>query len=334
MLRKIRWGVLGVANIAVQKVIPGMQRAEHVEIASIASRNLDKAKQAAAKLGIPQAYGSYEELLADSNVEAIYVPLPNHMHVPWSIKCLEAGKHVLCEKPIAMSAAEAETLIVARDIAARKAGEAFMVRSHPQWLRAQELVRSGAIGELRVVEGHFSYTNMNPDNVRNRADIGGGALMDIGCYPITLSRMMFGEEPMRVAATIDRDPTFRTDRRTTVLMEYPSGQCTFACATQLVPYQRMQLFGTKGRIELEIPFNAPPDRPTRLFRDDGSSLFGAGVQTEEFPICDQYTIQGELFSRAILDEGPVAVPLEDALNNMRVIDAIVRSAESGEWEKP
>jgi predicted dehydrogenase len=334
MSRKARWGVLGVANIAVQKVIPGMQRAEHVEIVAIASRSLDKARQAAAKLGIPRAYGSYEELLADSTLEAIYVPLPNHMHVPWSIKCLQAGKHVLCEKPIAMSAAEAETLIAARDSAGRKAGEAFMARSHPQWLRAQELVRSGDIGELRVVEGHFSYTNMNPENVRNRADIGGGALMDIGCYPITLSRMMFGEEPRRVIATIDRDPNFRTDRRTAVLMEYPSGQCTFTCATQLVPYQRMQLFGTSGRIELEVPFNAPPDRATRLLRDDGSSLFGAGVQSEEFPICDQYTIQGDLFSRAILDDRPVAVPLEDALNNMRVIDAIVRSVESGRWEQP
>ncbi len=318
----------------MQKVIPGMQRAANVEIAAMASRNLEKAQQAAAKLGIPRAYGSYEELLADAAVQAIYVPLPNHLHVPWSIKCLQAGKHVLCEKPIAMSAAEAETLIAARDAAGRKAGEAFMARSHPQWLRAQELVRSGAIGELRVVEAHFSYTNMNPDNVRNRADIGGGALMDIGCYPITLSRMMFGEEPCRAIATIDRDPNFRTDRRTTVLMEYPSGQCTFTCATQLVPYQRMQLFGTSGRIELEIPFNAPTDRVMRLLRDDGSSLFGAGVQTEEFPICDQYTIQGDLFSRAILDDGPVAVPLEDALNNMRVIDAIVRSVESGKWEKP
>ena len=334
MSRKVRWGVLGVANIAVQKVIPGMQRAEHVEIAAIASRSLEKAKQAAAKLGIPKAYGSYEELLADPHIDAIYVPLPNHMHVPWSIKCLEAGKHVLCEKPIAMSAAEAETLITARDAAGRKAGEAFMARTHPQWIRALELVRGGAIGELRVVEGHFSYTNVNPDNVRNRADIGGGALMDIGCYPLTLSRMMFAEEPRRVVAIIDRDPNFRTDRRTTVLMEYPSGQCTFTCATQLVPYQRMQIYGTKGRIELEIPFNAPPDRPTRLLRDDGSSLFGAGVQAEEFPDCDQYTIQGDLFSRAILEDGPVAVPLEDALHNMRVIDAIVRSAESGRWEQP
>ncbi len=330
--QRVRWGVLGVANIAVQKVIPGMQRAGNLEVVAIASRTLDKAQQAAAKLGIPRAHGSYEALLADPDVDAIYNPLPNHLHVPWSIKCLEAGKHVLCEKPIALSAAEAQTLIDARDKTNLKAGEAFMAKTHPQWLRAQELVRSGAIGELRVFEGHFSYTNVNPENVRNRADIGGGALMDIGCYPITLSRMMFGEEPRRVAALIDRDPNFRTDRRTSVLMEYPSGQCTFTCATQLVPYQRMQLFGTKGRIEIEIPVNAPPDRGVRLLRDDGSNLFGENIVAETLPVCDQYTIQGELFSRAILDGSPVPVSLEDAHSNMRVIDAVFRAAATGHWE--
>src|SRR5579871_4143184 len=332
MSRKIRWGVLGVANIAVQKVIPGMQRGDSTEIVAIASRSLEKAKHAAARLAIARAYGSYEELLADPDVEAIYNPLPNHLHVPWSIKCLEAGKHVLCEKPIALSATEAATLIAARDASGKKAAEAFMARVHPQWLRAQELVRAGAIGELRAIQGHFSYTNVNPDNVRNKADIGGGALMDVGCYPITLSRMMFGEEPRRVAALIDRDPNFRTDRRTSVLMEYPSGQCTFTCATQLVPYQRMQLFGTKGRIEIEIPVNAPPDRGVRLLRDDGSNLFGENIVAETLPVCDQYTIQGELFSRAILDGSPVPVSLEDAHSNMRVIDAVFRAAATGHWE--
>lgn len=334
MAKKIRWGVLGVANIAVQKVIPAMQQGGLTEVAAIASRDIGKAQQAASKLGIPRAYGSYEELLADAAIEAIYIPLPNHLHVPWSIKCLQAGKHVLCEKPIALSAAEAGTLIAARDAARKKAGEAFMARTHPQWLRARDLVREGAIGELRAIEGHFSYTNVNPQNVRNMADIGGGALMDVGCYPITLSRMLYGEEPRRVIGTIDRDPNFKTDRRTTVLMEYPSGHCTFTCATQLVPYQRMQILGTKGRIELEIPFNAPPDRPTRLLVDDGSSLFGASIRTEEFAVCDQYTIQGDLFSKAIQENGPVAVSIEDALNNMRVIDAVFRSVESGHWEKP
>src|SRR5258708_29453222 len=221
MARKIRWGVLGVANIAVQKVIPAMQRGDLTEVAAIASRDLGKAQQAAAKLGIPRAYGSYEELLADPAIEAIYIPLPNHLHVPWSIQGLQAGKHVLCEKPIALSAAEARTMIAARDASGKKAGEAFMARTHPQWLRAHELVREGAIGELRAIEGHFSYTNVNPQNVRNIADIGGRAFVVVGCYPITVSRMLYGQEPRRVIGTVDRDPNFKTDRRTSVLIEYP-----------------------------------------------------------------------------------------------------------------
>src|SRR6266404_1733732 len=196
--QKVRWGVLGVANIAVTKVIPGMQRGESTEIAAIASRDLAKAQGAAAKLGIAKAYDSYEALLADPEIDAIYNPLPNHLHVPWSIRAMQAGKHVLCEKPIGLSVAEADELIGARDAAGVKAGEAFMARVHPQWLRTRDLVRTGAVGEPRIVTGFFSYFNRKPENVRNIAAWGGGALMDIGCYPITLSRMVFGEEPGRV----------------------------------------------------------------------------------------------------------------------------------------
>ena len=328
MIRKIRWGVLGVAKIAVTKVIPAMQRGELSEIAAIASRDVQKAQTAAAQLGIPKAYGSYEELLADPEIDAVYNPLPNHLHVPWSIRGAQAGKHVLCEKPIALSTAEARQLIAARDAAGVKIGEAFMARSHPQWIRARDLARSGSIGDLRVVSGFFSYFNRDPGNVRNVAAWGGGALMDVGCYPITLSRMVFGEEPVRVIGSMERDPEFHTDRLTSAMLEYPAGQCVFTCSTQLVPYQRMHLLGTRGRIEVEIPFNAPSDRPTRLFIDDGSS-----VRTEELPVCDQYTIQGDLFSRAILEDGEVPTPLEDAVKNMAVIDAIFQSAKSGAWEK-
>jgi predicted dehydrogenase len=329
MTRKVRWGVLGAAKIAVTKVIPAMQRGEYSEIAAIASRDLQKARAAAKQLGIPKAYGSYEEVLADPEIDAIYNPLPNHLHVPWSIRCAEAGKHVLCEKPIGLSAAETRELIAARDAAHVKIGEAFMARSHPQWLRARELARSGQIGDLRVVSGYFSYFNRDPANVRNIAHWGGGALMDIGCYPITLSRMVFAEEPLRVLGLLERDPEFKTDRLTSALLEFPSGQAVFTCSTQLTPYQRMHVFGTRGRIEIEIPFNAPPDRPVRIFVDEGSN-----TRTEELPVCDQYTIQGDLFSRAILDDGPEPTPLEDSLNNMRVIDAIFRSGESGRWEIP
>ncbi|MDX2154179.1 MAG: Gfo/Idh/MocA family oxidoreductase [Bryobacteraceae bacterium] len=333
-MKKICWGVLGAAKIAVEKVIPAMQRSDLTEVTALASRDREKGARAAAKLGIPKVYGSYEELLADPEIDAIYNPLPNHLHVPWSIKAAEAGKHVLCEKPVALSAGEARALLAARSRYGVKIGEAFMARSNPQWLRAREIVQSGAIGPLRVVVGFFSYFNRDPNNVRNKPEWGGGALMDIGCYPVTLSRLLYGEEPVRVMGLIERDPDFGIDRLTSAMLEYPSGQCLFNCSMQLVPYQRMQLLGTKGRVEVEIPFNAPPDRPNRLLIDDGSSVHGDGIRVEELPVANQYTIQGDLFSRAILEGGPEPTTLEDAVQNMAVLEAIFRSAESGRWEKP
>jgi len=333
-MRKVRWGVLGVADIAVNKVIPAMQRGACCEVSAIASRDLAKAREAAAALGIPKAYGSYEELLADPEIEAVYNPLPNHLHVLWSVRAAEAGKHVLCEKPLSLDAAEARGLLQVQVRTGVKIGEAFMVRTHPQWLRARELVRGGHIGELRAIMGFFSYFNRDATNIRNVRAWGGGGLFDIGCYPINTSRFIFGEEPRRVMALLERDPEMQTDRLSSGMLDFPSGQAVFTCSTQLVPYQRMQLFGTSGRIEIEIPFNAPPDRPCRIFLDDGSDLFGASVTTETLPVCDQYTIQGDLFSQAIRGEGQVPVPLEDAVRNMAVIDALFRSAQSGLWETP
>jgi len=330
---KLRWGVLCAAGIAVNKVIPAMQRGADTEITAIASRDLPKAQRAARELGIAKAYGSYEDLLADRDIDAIYNPLPNHLHVPWSIKAAEAGKHVLCEKPIGLSVAEAKKLLDARDRTGVKIGEAFMVRRHPQWIAALELVRGGRIGELRSMMGFFSYSNADPANIRNILPYGGGGLMDIGCYPIFTSRFIFGAEPRRVAALIERDPKMKIDRLTSAILDFPAGQSIFTCATQLVPYQRMQIFGTRGRIEIEIPFNAPPDRPCRVFLDDGRDVFGSGAETLEIPVCDQYTIQGDLFSRAVRDGGDVPVPLESSICNMAVIDAVVRAAESGKWEE-
>jgi predicted dehydrogenase len=315
--QKIRWGVLGVAKIAVDKVIPAMQRGEFSQVVAIASRDLARAQDAASRLGIARAHGSYEALLADPEVDAIYNPLPNHLHVPWSIAAASAGKHVLCEKPIALSVAQTRALIVARDVHRVKIGEAFMARTHPQWLRVRELANDGTIGDLRVVSGYFSYFNRDASNIRNVPEWGGGALMDIGCYPITLSRMIFGSEPLRVSGVVDRDPDMKTDRLTSAILEFDRGQCTFTCSTQLVPFQTMHILGTKGRIYVEIPFNAPPDRPTRIRVND---------VWEEIPTCDQYTIQGDLFSRAIVEDTEVPVPLEDALRNMAVIEAIFKSA--------
>ena len=333
MNKKLRWGVLSTANIGLKKVLPAMQRGEYTAVTAIASRDLAKAKQAADSLGIPTAYGSYEELVADPNIDAIYNPLPNQLHVPWSIRAAEAGKHVLCEKPIGLSVAEAETLLAVRNRTGVKIGEAFMIRSHPQWLRMRALIDQGRIGQLRAVIGCFSYFNVDPANIRNRVEWGGGALFDIGCYCIQASRYSFGQEPRRVVASIDRDPQMHIDRLTSALLEFEGGQAIFTCSTQLVPYQRVHFLGTKGRIEIEIPFNAPKDRPTRIFIDSGVDPSGSGITAEEFPICDQYTLQGDDFSRAVLNHTEVPVPLEEAIRNMRVIEAIFRSAETSQWEK-
>src|ERR1700761_1075512 len=334
MTKKVRWGVLSTAAIGMKKVLPAMQKGDWSEITAIASRDRAKAEASARALGIPKAYGSYEELLADPEIEAIYNPLPNQLHVPWSIKAAEAGKHVLCEKPISLTVAEVKSLAAVQQRTGVRIGEAFMVRTHPQWLRTRELIASGRIGELRSVFGFFSYFNADPKNIRNIADYGGGGLMDIGCYPINTSRFVFGEEPVRVSGVLEKDPTFGTDRLTSAILQFPSGQAVFTCSTQLVPYQRMHMLGTKGRIEVEVPFNAPIDRPCRIFIDDGRDLAGGGITVETFPTCDQYTLQGDAFSRAVREGKEVPVPVSDAIKNMAVIEALFRAGRSGAWETP
>jgi len=334
MSKKLRWGVLSTAAIGLKKVIPAMQLGQSASVDAIASRDPGKARQAATALGIPKAYGSYEELLADPEIDAIYNPLPNQLHIAWTIKAAEAGKHVLCEKPFSMTVAEAESLLAVRSRTGVKIGEAFMIRSYPQWLRVRELLNQGRVGELRSVFGFFSYFNVDPTNIRNQVEAGGGALMDIGCYLIHASRYAFAQEPTRVVARIERDPKLQTDRLTSAILDFPGGQSVFTCSTQLVPYQRVHFIGTRGRIELEIPFNAPKDRPTRLFIDGSGDLFGGGISTETFPVSDQYTLQGDAFSRAVLENTEVPVPLEDAINNMAVIEAIFKSARTSQWESP
>ncbi len=321
MAKKIRVGVLSVAKIGTVKVIPAMQKCEHVEVVAIASRDLGRAQEAAGRLDIPAAYGSYEELLADASLDLIYNPLPNHMHVPWSIRAAEAGKHVLCEKPLGIDSGEVLQLIAARDRAKVKIGEAFMIHVHPQWLRTREIVQSGEIGELRSMHCVFSFFNRDAANIRNRPEYGGGALMDIGCYPIHASRWIFGAEPRRVSARIERDPDFGIDHTISALLDFPNGQALFTTSMQMNPYQRVQFFGTKGSIEIEIPFNAPPDRETRIF-----VRIGTNDRTETFPVCDQYTLQGDAFARAILNNTEVPVPLENALGNMQVMEALLKSA--------
>jgi predicted dehydrogenase len=333
-MEKLRFGILGAARIATTKVIPAMQRGASTEIAAIASRDGAKAAEAARGLGIPKAYGSYEELLADPEIDAIYNPLPNHLHVPWSIRAAEAGKHVLCEKPIGMSVAQMRELIAARDRTGVTIGEAFMVNTHPQWMRVVELVRGGDIGPLRAAVCSYGYFKLDPGNIRNIREYGGGGLLDVGCYPIQVSRMVFGAEPRRVAAAIARDADFGTDALTSAILEYPSGHCIFTCSTQVVGNQFMEFLGTKARIELEIPFNPVPGEVSRIRIDDGSDVKGAGIRLEEFTPVDQYTLQGDLFARAVHERAPPVVPLEDSLRNMAVIEAVFRAGETGRWEEP
>jgi predicted dehydrogenase len=327
-MKKVRWGVISTANIGVVKVIPAMQRGQYSEVTAIASRDTTKAEAVARTLGIPKAYGSYEALLDDPDVDAVYNPTPNHLHVPWSVRAIQAGKHVLVEKPVGLDAAEAVTL---RREAARhpriKVMEAFMYRFHPQWVRAKALVDEGALGDLRTIQTFFSYYGDDPMNVRNQKDLGGGGgLMDIGCYPISLSRWIFGTEPSRVVGTIEIHPSFGVDVLASGVLDFGRGTASFTVGTLITPFQRVTIFGTEGSVEIEIPFNALPNGPHKLWHKRG-----AFVTTHDVGHHDQYTTQGDLLSRAILDDTPVPTPLDDAVGNMRVIDALFRSAADGRW---
>lgn len=332
---KVNWGILSTAKIGRVHVIPAMQKGERSTVAAIASRDEATARKVADDLGIERAYGSYEALLAAPDIAAIYNPLPNHLHVPWTIKALEAGKHVLCEKPIALDAEEAAQLVEASARTGKIVAEAFMVRHHPQWKAVREMVQGGRIGDVRAIQTVFAYHLTDPDNIRNKPEIGGGGLYDIGCYAIATARYLFAGEPERVVASFDIDPAMGTDRMASGIAEFGGARhLTFTCATQLAPAQRVTVLGTKGRIEIEIPFNAPIDRPTRIVVDDGRDLFGTGREVIELPVCNQYTLQGDAVSAAILDGTPLENGIEDAVLNMRVIDAFFRAASSGTWEKP
>ena len=321
----VRWGVLSTAGIGMEKVTPAIQRADNCEVLAIASREIDRATAAAGQLEIPRAYGSYEELLADDDIEAVYIPLPNDLHAEWAMKAASAGKHILCEKPLAMNAAQAEEMASFCKNAGVKLAEAFMYRHHPTWVEAVRLVRSGIIGDLQGVQSWFSYYNDDPSNIRNKLANGGGALMDIGCYNINASRMLFDAEPERIEASVRRDPDMGIDIVTSAVLEFPGGgQATFTCSTRAEDYQRVHIVGTAGRIDIEIPFNIPPDRDTTIFVvSGGEPPVAPATEALAFPPDNQYTIQAHLFAQAVLDDTPVAVPISDAISNMKVIDAIL-----------
>jgi predicted dehydrogenase len=330
-MTKVSWGVISTAKIGLDRVIGPMQQGEHTSIDAIASRDMAKAQAAADQFGIAKAYGSYEALLADPGIEAVYIPLPNDQHVAWAERAAAAGKHVLVEKPIGMSADEAQRLIGARDTSGRIIVEAFMTLYTPQWQRVRALIEEGRIGTVHAVQAHITYRNMDPANIRNRPEVGGGALMDIGCYAVLFARLAFGAEPRRALGLIDRDPAMGTDRHASIVLDFPAGQATLFCSTQLARAQRVRIFGTEGSIEIEVPVNAPDDRPTRIVVDDGRDVLGSGAELIEFPLCNQYTLQGDAVSRAVrgLDELPLT--LEASVANMRALDAVFASERTGGW---
>jgi predicted dehydrogenase len=323
-MSELRWGVLSTADIARKKVIPGIRRADRCRITAIASRDLARAQAAAAEAGIPTVHGSYEALLADPEVDAVYIPLPNHLHAEWTIAAARAGKHVLCEKPLAMTAADAERMIEVAEAEGVRLMEAFMYRHHPSWLAVVDLVRSGRIGRLVAVQSWFSYYNDDPTNIRNIRQIGGGALYDIGCYNVNLSRLLFGAEPTRVEASIVRDATSGVDVVTSGLLEFEGGgTATFTCTIRAEDDQRVDIYGTEGRISVGIPFNIPPDRPTHVYvTHGGNPPVEPATERLTFDTADPYTVEATAFAAAILDGTPTPVPPADAVANLRVIERL------------
>jgi len=329
-MKKITWGVISTAKISIKKVIPAMQKGTYSTITAIASRNLEKAQQAAYKLNIPKAYGSYTQLLENPDIDAVYIPLPNHLHVKWTLRALKAGKHVLCEKPIALNTQEAEYLRnkKVKDFPDLKVMEAFMYRFHPQWQTVKKLVNEGKIGELKNIHSIFSYYNDDRNDIRNQKEIGGGGLLDIGCYCISLSRFLFNAEPKRVCSTIEYDPRLKIDRLATAILEFEQGNSAFTCSTQMKDHQQVEIIGTHGKIKIEKPFTPSPEKPNKITYQTGSQ-----IKEIEFEACNHYTVQGDLFSQAILNNTAVPTPLEDGVENMRVIDKVFESSRTGNWVK-
>jgi predicted dehydrogenase len=325
-MSNVRWGILSTADIGMSKVTPAIQKAKNCDVVAIASRDFQKAADGADQLGISKAYGSYDELLDSDDIDAVYIPLPNDMHAEWTFRAAAAGKHILCEKPLAMSSSQGNEMVSACGDAGVKLQEAFMYRHHPTWADVVHRVRSGEIGRLQSVQSSFSYFNDDPHNIRNRMENGGGAMMDIGCYNVNLSRLLFDAEPVRIESAVRRDPEMGIDIVTSAILEFESGgQSSFTCSTRAEDYQRVHIFGSDGRIEIEIPFNIPPDVDTRLFVTRRDANGNASTETVTFSPADQYTIQAELFARAILEDRPVPVHADDAVANMRVLEAVLGS---------
>ena len=325
MERKINWGILSTAYIAVEQVIPAMKKSKYCNLLGIASRDEKKAVEKSIMFDIPKSYGSYKDLLEDDEIEAVYIPLPNHLHVPWAIKALQKGKHVLVEKPIGLNTIESRNLMKeSQKYPSLKVMEAFMYKFHPQWIKIKELVQSGFIGELKSIQSSFSFFDDNPASIVNKKEYGGGSLMDIGCYPISLSRYLFNSEPRSVSAKIEYHKELGVDLLTSSVMEFDSGHSSFFCSTILEENQKVEIFGTNGIITVPVPFNPDKNKPSKLV------IRRQNTKSEiEFEICDQYEIQVDHFSVNILNDEIPQISLQDSINNLHIIEKIFESDEAG-----
>lgn len=326
-MKTLQLGILSVSGFFEKKIAIPVAKSPMIDIAAIASRSQEKAEAAAARYNIPKAYGSYDELLNDKYLDSVYIPLPNHLHDEYIKKAADAGKHIICEKPIALNAQQAEDSISYATKKGVKVMEAFMYRFHPQWQHARELIRMKEIGQLQSVQTSFSFNNTDPDNIRNRPDAGGGALLDIGCYAVSVSRFLTGKEPERAISLVQKDPVFGTDTLLSGMLDFGSGQrASFTVGTKTFPYQRVTAIGSGGMIVIEIPFNTPSDVDTRIFVTNS-----VGTREVIFPPEDQYILEFEAFAKAILEDHKVPTPPQDAINNMKVLDALRTSWESNGW---
>jgi predicted dehydrogenase len=325
-MERVRWGVLGVSEHFIRRVVLPIKKSSIVELYGIASRSPEKAKNTAEKYGITRSYSSYDELLEDENIEAVYIPLPNHLHAKWIKKTADKGKHILCEKPLALTKDEAQESV---DYAKSKGVlimEAFMYRFHPEWQRVYELISVGEIGEVQSIYTFFAYNNPDPKNIRNNPDYGGGGLLDIGCYAVSISRFLLGKEPRKVISLIYNDSNFKVDILSSGIIDFGKARSLFTVATKLFSNQRVDINGSRGYINILIPFNIYPDVPAKV-----SITTSVGTRTLEFFPVDQYGLEFESFSLSIRNNKSTPIPSDDIVNNQKVLDALFESAKTKSW---
>lgn len=327
-MNQMKLGILGVSGHFIRRVLFPLKKSQLIEVYAISSRSKSKAKEAAEKYNIPQYYSSYEELLNNKSIDIVYIPLPNNLHPEWIKKCADNKKHIICEKPVALNASDASECINYAKNKNVYIMEAFMYKFHPQWKRALEFIRMGEIGGINMIHTAFGYNNPDPNNIRNIKDAGGGSLMDIGCYAVSVPRFLLESEPKRVISLMNYDKVFQTDILSSAILDFGYARATFNVSTKTFPYQKVEIHGTQGIIIIQLPFNAFLDVKAKI-----TVMTSVGAREINFEPVDQYQIEFEEFVNAIRNNQPSPISIDDAINNMKVIDAIIKSNKSGKWEE-